>query len=391
MKYNFDNHINRLDTDSLKWDFIVRQTGRSDIKPLWVADMDFATPPFVINAIEKRLKNQILGYTLPFDAYFQSIISWLGRRYEISLNSNDIHFIPGVVPGLHHTICSLTEKGDKVLIQTPVYHPFHHVIEINERQKVESPLKIVDGRFEMDFNDLEKKLPGCKMMFLCNPHNPGGTVWKPEELERLALLCKDNGVLVVSDEIHADMTHPGHTHIPFCKICPEADENSITLMAPSKTFNMPGMVTSYCFTHNTALRRKFYRFLDMSDVTCGNAFAYDCLMACYSEEGEEWLNQMLEYVTGNIRAAEDFLSLHCPKIKPMKTEASFLMFLDNRQMPFENTEQLNRFYIDQAGVYLNEGSMFGNDGKMFMRLNAALPRNELLDSLQQIKQACDNL
>lgn len=389
--YNFDRHVNRTGTDSLKWDAVIQSTGNKNVHPLWVADMDFETPPFIYRAINKRLSYKVLGYTVPFKPYYDSIADWLGHRYGIRLNEGQIHFIAGIVPGLHHAICALTEKGDKVLIQTPVYHPFHHIIEINGRTKVESPLKIVDGRFEMDFGDLEEKLPHCRMMLLCNPHNPGGTVWKPEELARLAVLCKRHNVLVLSDEIHADMTHTGHKHIPFCKISGDAETNSITFMAPSKTFNMPGIVTSYCFTHNSGLSGKFYRFLDQADVTVGNSFAYDCLRACYTAEGEEWLKQMLRYVQDNITAVEQFLTENCPKIKPMKTEASFLVFLDNREMPFGNEEELVDFYLNGADMFLNEGSMFGHNGTMFMRLNVALPRQELLEALHGLKRAYDAL
>lgn len=389
--YNFDTHVNRIGTDSLKWDAIIKLTRKSDVRPLWVADMDFETPPFIYEAINRRLDFKVLGYTMPFDPYYDSISNWLGQRYGVELKAKDLHFIPGIVPGLHHTICALTEKGDKILIETPVYHPFHHIIEINERVKVESPLKIVDGRFEMDFDDLEKKLPGCKMMILCNPHNPGGTVWKTAELQRLATLCKKHQVLVVSDEIHADMTLPGHKHTPFCMISDDAKSNSITFMAPSKTFNMPGIVTSYCFSFNEQIRSRLYRFLDMADVTVGNAFAYDCLRACYTPEGEGWLNQMLAYVKTNIETTEQFLAQNCPKIKPMKTEASFLVFLDNRELPFDNEKDLMDFYLNKAGIYLNEGSMFGHNGTMFMRLNVALPRQELLEALQALKTAYDQL
>ncbi len=389
--YNFDQHINRIGTDCMKWDSIIESTGKKDVRPLWIADMDFETPPFVYKAINKRLDYKILGYTAPSKQYFDSIIGWLGHRYGVELNENQIHFIAGIVPGLHHAICALTEKGDKILIQTPVYHPFHHIIEVNERTKVESSLKMVNGRFEMDFEDLEKKLPGCKMMLLCNPHNPGGTVWKPEELAKLAHLCKQHNVLVLSDEIHADMTHLDHTHIPFCKISDEAASNSITFMAPSKTFNMPGIVTSYCFTLNSELGTRFYDFLERADVTVGNAFAYDCLQACYTDEGENWLNQMLRYVKDNITLVEQFLAENCPKIKPMKTEASFLVFLDNRELPFNSEQELVNFYLNGANLFLNEGSMFGHDGTMFMRLNVALPRQELLEALGDLKRAYDTL
>ncbi len=390
MKYDFDRHVNRVGTDCLKWDFIIQSTGNQDIHPMWIADMDFETPPFVLDAIRRRLDTKVLGYTMPIQPYYDSIINWVGHRYGLELTAEQLHFIPGIVPGLHHTICALTDKNDRILIETPVYHPFHHVIDVNHRQKVESPLRLRDGRFEMDFDDLEKKLPGCKMMILCNPHNPGGTVWKREELVRLASLCTRHGVMVISDEIHADMTHPGYRHTPFSMVSDEAQDISISFMAPSKAFNMPGVVTSYCYVSNPGMRQRLFNYIEVADVAVGNAFAYDCLQACYSDEGEEWLNQMIEYTCGNIRLVEEFLSQNCPKIKPMKTEASFLVFLDNRELGFETTEELNNFYLS-AGLYLNEGSMFGADGSMFMRLNTALPRTELLEALQKLKAVYDKL
>lgn len=387
MQYNFDTHVERQGTDCVKYDAMYEYLGRTDVKPMWVADMDFPTPPFVLDAIRHRLEQKVLGYTVPSAAYFQSIIDWQQRRHGVSLKKEELHFVPGVVPGLHHSVCSLTDKGDKILILTPVYHPFHHVIEINGRQKVTSSLKIVDGRFQMDFDDIERKLDGCRMMFLCNPHNPGGTVWSKNDLHRLALLCKQKGVIVLSDEIHSDMTLAGHAFTPFVLCCPEAKDFTITLNAPSKSFNMPGIQTSYYYIFNPSLREKLFNFLEQADVAGGNVFAYDCLKACYSAEGEDWLNQMLRYVGDNIRFTEEYLRKNCPKIIPMKTEASFLVFLDNRQLPFHSGKELENFYINQAHLGLNEGSMFGTDGEGFMRLNVALPRAELEQALGQLAAA----
>lgn len=387
MTYDFSQHIERVGTDCVKYDAMYKYLGRKDVKPMWVADMDFPTPPFIIAAIEKRLKQQILGYTRPSDAYFQSIIDWNRRRHGLSLKAEEIHFVPGVVPGIHHAVCALTDKGDKILILTPVYHPFHHVIEANERQKVTSSLKVADGRYQMDFQDIERKLDGCRMMFLCNPHNPGGTVWSATDLKRLALLCKDKGVLVISDEIHSDMTLSGHTFTPFVNACGQARDITITLNAPSKAFNMPGIQCSYYYILNPALRSRLYNFLDQTDSAEGNVFSYDCLRACYSAEGEDWLRQMLNYVEGNIRTVEDFLRQYCPKIIPMHTEASFLVFLDHRALPFHSGKELEDFYINRAHLGLNEGSMFGTDGEGFMRLNVALPRQELIQALHQLHSA----
>ena len=309
------------------------------------------------------------------------------RRHDVNLKEEEIHFLPGIVPAVHHAICALTDKGDRVLIQPPVYHPFGHIIDINERTRVENPLHVVEGRFEMDFADLEQKLPGCKMMILCNPHNPGGTVWTPEVLQRVAHLCHKHGVMVLSDEIHSDMTHHAYQYTPFVNTCQEARDITITMNAPSKAFNMPGVVVSYCYCLNPTLRRRLYTFLDQADVALGNIFAYGCLEACYTAEGEDWLNQMLDYVQANIQAVSDFLQSHCPKIKPMHTEASFLVFLDNSAMPFASSEELQHFYLDQAGLYLNQGQTFGKEGAKFMRLNVAMPRAELTAALQKLRKA----
>ena len=387
MTYNFDKHIERTGTDSLKYDVLFNQLGRSDVTPLWVADMDFETPPFVMRTIRERLEQQILGYTLPPDRFYHSVINWMQRRHSVILKKEDVHFLPGIVPAIHHAICALTDKGDKVLIQPPVYHPFGHIIDVNERIRVENPLHVVEGRFEIDFADLEQKLPGCKMMILCNPHNPGGTVWATEVLQRVAHLCKQQGVIVLSDEIHSDMTHHAYRYTPFVSTCPEARDITIAMNAPSKAFNMPGIVVSYCYSLSPTLRQKFYSFLDQADVALGNIFAYGCLEACYTAEGEDWLNQMLDYVHGNIQAVSDFLSRHCPMIKPMQTEASFLVFLDNSAMPFSTPEELQAFYLGQAGLYLNEGQTFGKEGARFMRLNVALPRAELTAALQKLRKA----
>lgn len=387
MQYDFDKHIERRGTDCLKYDGLYQMLGRSDVMPLWVADMDFETPPFVISAIEQRLKQVVLGYTVPPIGFYKSIISWMERRHSVSLKAENIHFVPGIVPALHHAVCALTEKGDKVLIQPPVYHPFAHIIDVNERTRVENPLHIVDGRFEMDFADLEEKLPGCKVMILCNPHNPGGTVWSPEVLERVARLCHKHGVTVLSDEIHSDMALCGHPYTPFVNCCAEARDISLVMNAPSKVFNMPGVVVSYCYSMAPAIRERYFTFLDQADVALGNIFSYGCLEACYTEEGEEWLSQMLDYVAGNINMVCSFLSEHCPKIKPMRTEASFLVFLDNREMPFASPEEMHEFYLNKAGLYLNEGHIFGKEGEMFMRINLALPRAELTLALNKLQCA----
>ena len=387
MQYDFDKHVERRGTDCLKYDGLFQMLGRSDVTPLWVADMDFETPPFVMRSIEQRLKQRVLGYTLPPTSFYKSIINWMERRHSVRLTAEDIHFVPGIVPAVHHAVCAFTEKGDKILIQPPVYHPFAHIININERTRVDNPLRVVNGRFEMDFDDLEQKLPGCKMMILCNPHNPGGTVWAPDVLERVAKLCYKYGVKVLSDEIHSDMTLCGHRYTPFVNCCAEARDIALAMNAPSKVFNMPGIVVSYCYSLSPTMRERYFTFLDQADVALGNIFSYGCLLACYTEEGEEWLKQMLDYVQGNIKMTETFLREHCPKIKPMHPEASFLIFLDNREMPFGSAEEMHKFYLEKAHLYLNEGQTFGMEGERFMRLNVALPRTDLASALGNLQQA----
>ena len=387
MQYDFDKHVERRGTDCLKYDGLFQMLGRSDVMPLWVADMDFETPPFVVRSIEQRLKQRVLGYTLPPASFYKSIINWMERRHSVCLKAEDIHFVPGIVHAVHHAVCAFTEKGDKILIQPPVYHPFAHIIYINERTRVENPLQVVNGRFEMDFDDLEQKLPGCKLMILCNPHNPGGRVWPLDVLQRVAKLCHKHGVKVLSDEIHSDMALRGHCYTPFVNTCPEAREIALTMNAPSKVFNMPGVVVSYCYSLSPTIRERYFTFLDQADVALGNIFSYGCLQACYTEEGEEWLQQMLDYTQGNIKMVESFLGVHCPKIKPMHPEASFLIFLDNREMPFASAEEMREFYLGKAHLYLNEGQTFGKGGEKFMRLNVALPRAELASALQQLQQA----
>lgn len=388
-KYNFDELIPREGTDALRLEGMIADTGRTDLLPLWVADMDFQTPDFIMRAIKHRLEQRILGYTIPSPQYNASIVRWLGHRFGWTIEKEWIHFVSGVVPGVNFALNALTEKGDGVLIMNPVYHPFHMVIESTGRRTVVSPLHIVDGRYEMDLDDIASKLSDCKVLILCNPHNPGGIVWHHEELVRLAEICAEKGVKVISDEIHADLTLHGFKHTPFASISPEAANITVTLMAPSKTFNMPGIVASYYIIPNEALRNRVFTYLDMGDIGNGNIFAFDCTMACYTDEGEDWLNQMLTYVEGNIHYVSDFLAAHCPRIRTIHPEASFLMYLDNRDLGFASQTQLVDFYQNEARLYLNDGSMFGKEGTGFMRLNVASPRKEMEEAMCRLKKAYD--
>ena len=390
MKYNFDELIERRGTHAIKYDAMQELWGRTDLIPMWVADMDFRTPPFIVEAVRKRMKHEVFGYTQPGDDYYQAIIRWVDRRYGMPVKQEDIHYIPGIVPGIHHAVCALTEKGDNILIQPPVYHPFRQVIEGTGRKVVCSPLTLRDGRFHMDFNRLEQDLKGCKLFILCNPHNPGGVTWTREELGKVATLCETHGVTVVSDEIHADMVFKFHKHHPFATINEWTREHTITFMAPSKVFNMPGIIASEAFVFNPSLRERFYGYLEINDLTMGSAFSYAAAEAAY-KEGEEWLTQMLDYVWENICLVDKTLKQSMPKIKAIIPEASFLIFLDCRELGFPSQDKLVDFFANKARLGLNSGDMFGKEGTGFMRLNVAAPRSVIEQALKQLKEAYQTL
>lgn len=347
MKYNFDELIDRTHTGSLKVEALNTIWGRTDLLPLWVADMDFRTPPFIIKALKERMEHEIFGYTTPDEGYYTSISEWVKKQYGMSAGRESIHYIPGIVPGIHFAINALTEKGDKIMIQPPVYHPFKQVINATGRKLVTNPLKLVDNHFEMDFESMEQNIKGCKVFILCNPHNPGGVVWSKETLEKVAEICGKNQTLVFSDEIHADMTLPPHHHIPFAMINEQAKMSSITFMSPSKAFNMPGIVASHVIVFHPSVRRRLFFYLMENDLDAGNVFAFNAVKAAYTQ-GEEWLKQMLQYVQENIDYVTGYLEKKMPKIKVMKPEASFLLFLNCNELGFSTQKELEDFFVDKA-------------------------------------------
>ena len=389
MTYDFDTPIERRGTDCVSVEQMAKQTGRDDLIPLWVADMDFATPPFVTRAIEQRLQQRILGYTCAPHSYYECIAAWNRKHFAFNFSTEHIHYIPGIVPGIYFAVNCLSEKGDSIMIETPVYHPFASVTRASGRKLVEVPLKLEGGRYQMDYEAIERNLPGCRLLIFCNPHNPGGTSWSKDEIARLVKLCNRYGVTIISDEIHADMTFKTGAHVPTAISCPEAADITVTLMAPTKAFNLPGVVASHTTVTNDSLRRKFFAYLDNNDIGLGNIFAYDCVEACYSAEGEEWLQQMLDYVKGNIRYVDEFLKARCPRIKAILPEASFLVFLDNRGLGL-TPEELDKFYIGKARLFLNNGEIFGQPGQGFMRLNVGQPRCILQKAMEQLAEAYES-
>lgn len=389
MKYNFDEIVPRKHTDCLKYDNVKEMFGTEEVLPMWIADMDFRTPPFIVDAIRKRMDHEVLGYTYTCSRWKPAIQSWVSRRYGWEVQPEEIGFVGGIVPAISFALQCFTKPGDKVLIQPPVYHPYHHVTLDLGRTLVTSPLKLVDGQLQVDFADFEEKIKGCKLFLLCNPHNPCGRVWNKEEMQRMCDICVKNNVLIISDEIHCDMALKGFKHTPFATVSEDAKNNSITFMAASKTFNIAGLKSSYHIIQNEKIREQYHEFLRKSELDTAHVFATGPVATAYSE-GEEWLGQMLEYVEANIDYMEEYLKTNMPKMGMIRPQASFLVFLDARGLGLPHDE-LVEFFIREAKVAMNDGAMFGEGGSGFMRMNLGCPRATLVKALNQIKSAYDKI
>ncbi|MCD6178443.1 MAG: PatB family C-S lyase [Bacteroidales bacterium] len=390
MKYNFDQPIDRSDSNSVKYDLRKIYFGKADIIPLWVADMDFASPECVQKAIAERAKHEIYGYTLKPDGYNTSIQKWLSKNHAWKIPKINISFSPGVVPGLVLSILALTKPGDKIIVQTPVYFPFFISIEGNEREMVINPLKENDGYYEMDFEDLKSKIDSqTKMILLSSPHNPVGRVWKKEELEELVDICAANDIIIVSDEIHADLVFAPHKHIPIASISEKAKQQTLTFMAPSKTFNIAGLSTSFVIIENENLRKKYNAILNSFHLFQGNLFGNVATEAAYNY-GNDWREQMLEYTEGNIDFVFSFLKKNIPQIHFLKPEGTYLLWLNFKALEMSD-EELKEFLVHKAGIGLNSGNIFGENGSGFMRMNVACPHALLEKALLQLKTAVDLL
>ena len=389
MKYNFDEVIERRGTDSVKWDGVENVWGRKDLLPMWVADMDFRTPPFVMDALRRRLDHEVLGYTFACEEWYTSICSWLHKRHQWDVTRDMLTFVPGIVRGQAFALQCFTKPGDKVMVMTPVYHPFFLVTERLGREVVYSPLDLYDGHYHIDFERFSKDIRGCRLLILCNPHNPGGRVWTKEELSQIADICYESGTLVISDEIHADLTLPPYKHPTFALISEKARMNSLVFMSPSKAFNMPGLASSYAIIENDELRHQFQVYMEASEFSEGHLFAYLSVAAAYSH-GTEWLDQVIAYIKGNIDFTESYLKERIPAIRMIRPQASYLIFLDCRELGL-NQEELNRLFVEDAHLALNEGTTFGKEGEGFMRLNVACPRATLEKALRQLEQAVTDL
>ena len=385
-KYDFDQVIDRKNSHSVKYDALKEVFGRDDLIPLWVADMDFLSPPEITEGLKKRVEHGVFGYVEPDEGYFTSIINWLEKRHNWSITKDAISFVPGVVKGFAFAIDEFTNLNDKVIIQPPVYPPFTSITEGLGRKIVKNPLILQDGQYKMDFDNLrEIAKTGCKMLILCNPQNPSGRVWTKEELSELAEICFDNQILVVSDEIHSDLALPNYKHIPFATVSDKAAQNNITLMAPSKTFNIAGVVSSFAVIENEKIRERYFNYLNNRQLGEGTIFGYLAAQYAY-EYGEEWLNQATEYIHQNIEFVDNYLKQNIPQIKAVIPEASFLVWLDCRELNLSQPE-LECFFIEKAKLALNSGSLFGDEGKGYMRLNVGCPQSTLQKALDNLKKA----
>jgi cystathionine beta-lyase len=401
MKQRFDEEIGRRGTSSLKWEFTQQaeeplrweQTdrffGEDRILPMWVADMDFRCPEPVVKALIARAQKGIYGYTVPIDTFYQSVVGWMARRHRWEIAPQWICITPGVVPALNMLVRTFISPGDRVLIQPPVYYPFYSAIENNGGEVVTSPLVYEGGRYRMDYVDLTEKAkdPRVKMAILCSPHNPVGRVWTKDELLHFGEICIKNNVLVISDEIHGDLVYKGHRFTPFAKISHDFAQHSIICTAPSKTFNLAGLLTSCIVIPNDDLRARFGKTLLSIGLVLASSFGVVALQAAY-DHGEEWLEKVLTYLQANLEYLETYVTEHIPQIRVVEPEATYLVWLDCRRLGLDKLA-LERLMREEAGVYLDEGYIFGPEGEGFERINIACPRSVLAEGLDRISKAID--
>lgn len=385
MDYNFDEVVCRKHTDALKLEALAPRWGRTDLLPMWVADMDFKTPPFIVEVMKKRMECEVFGYTARPESWYEAIISWQARRHQWTITKEMISFVPGVVPALAMAVQSFTERGEKVMIQQPIYNPFAQVVRNNHRELVNCPLELKDGQYHINFEVFEEKIKGCKLFLFCHPHNPGGRVWTREELQKVAAICAQNNVIIVADEIHADLTLPPYQHIPFATVSEEAAQNSVVFASPSKAFNMAGLATSYAVIANPTLRRRFESYVEGNELAAGNVFAFNTVVAAYNK-GEEWLQQMLNYVQGNVDEVIHYIEKYIPQLKVIVPQASYLVFIDFSALQLSQKE-IVALCTDKAHLALNDGAIYGEEGKGYMRINLACPRSVVKQALIQLKEA----
>lgn len=383
MIYDFDKRIDRSNTNCVKYDLRDVVFGNANVLPMWVADMDFETPDFVREAVIKRAEHPVYGYHFKDRPYYQAIAGWLQRRHQWEVPTEWMSFVPGVVSGFNMAVLAFTKEGDEIIIQSPVYPPFHHAVTEHQRKLVYNRLKIGENGYEMDFDLLEQQAKTAKMLILCNPHNPVGRCWTREELQRLSEICLRNNVLVISDEIHCDLVLPGYKHVPYATLSEEAAQHCIVFHAASKTFNLAGLATSTAIIPNLTLRKAYIHYVEALEAHLGNIFGKVATQVAM-EQGDEWLGQLLDYVQGNVDYVSDFLRTNLPEVRFFKPQATYMMWLDFNGYGLPE-EELWRKMTQEAGLGFNRGSDFGQDGSGFFRINLACPRATVEEAMRRLK------
>lgn len=386
MKYNFDEPIDRKGTDSLKYDFIGKALGMGDgCIPMWVADTDYGIAPCISEALRNRMEHPVLGYTVRTERFSRTVADWQKLRHNWEIGQQSVGFCPGVVAGIAVAICQFTKPGDKIIVQTPVYHPFFQTVRNLGREVEYNSLLNADTYAQMDFDGLEKMAQGARMLLLCNPHNPGGRVWTRDELSRVAEICSRYGVMVVSDEIHSDLTYEACKFVPYATVGKDASMNSLTLSSPSKAFNIAGLATSYAIAENPEILNTYNNGLESMHIGFGNVFGNVALEAAYTS-GADWLDAQLDYLRANIDYAIGYAENNIPQMHIIRPEATFLLWCDCRKMNLSES-QLFDFFAHKAEVAVNMGSMFGVEGRGFVRMNIGCTRATLQNALERIKDA----
>lgn len=380
MPYNFNEPVNRRNTHSLKWDVKEQEL------PMWVADMDFQTAPEIQEAIRERAAHGVFGYSIVPEEWYQAYMGWWERRHHFSMEKEWLVFCTGVVPAISSMVRKLTTAGENVLVQTPVYNIFFNSIVNNGRNIAESPLRYDGNTYQMDFEDLERKLsdPQTTLMILCNPHNPVGRIWSREELEQVGELCRKYHVTVISDEIHCDLASPGQEYIPFASVSENCKNTSITCMAPTKAFNLAGLQTAAVAVPNPNLRHKVWRGLNTDEVAEPNSFAVEAAVAAFTK-GEAWLDSLREYIQENKNFVENFLKKEDLHIRLVPSQATYLLWLDCREM-HGCAAEFTQYLRKHTGLYLSEGQQYGENGSSFIRMNIACSRSRLEDGLKRLAE-----
>jgi cysteine-S-conjugate beta-lyase len=382
MTFNFDEIVDRNNTSSIKWSAAPSQ----DILPMWVADMDFKTAPAVIEALQSRVAHGVFGYTQTPPEFYSAIINWWKRWHGFTLEKDWILPASGVIPALSAAVRALTKKGDRVLLQPPVYNHFYITLQNCGCGIVENNLVYSDGNYTIDFDDLENKAadPGVKLLIISNPHNPAGRVWTKEELQRIGDICLKNDVIVISDEIHSDLVISGFTHVPFASLGKSYSANSITLSSPTKTFNLAGLQVGYLFTENKEFKQAIQKILTLQEMELLSPFAITTLIAAYNE-GEAWLEALKSYLHDNYLFLKDYIATHFPEVTVTPLQATYLVWLDCSALK-KSSEEISEQLLKEHKLWINPGTMYGHVGEGFLRVNIACPRKLLNEGLDRLLQ-----